>query len=64
MEFPGILRGKRVFIRRDREDDGFDGVISEIEGKWIKVRVADTDPNGFDSIWINTELQREIGELR
>jgi hypothetical protein len=64
MEFPSCLRGKRVFIRRDREDDGFDGVVSDVSGKWIYITVADSDPNGYRAIWVNTDLQREVGELK
>lgn len=58
------LDGKRVFIRRDREGDGFDGVVTMVRGKWIYVAVADADPSGFDGIWVNTELQREIAVLK
>ncbi|HHW42827.1 hypothetical protein GFC01_15550 [Desulfofundulus thermobenzoicus] len=61
MEF---LDGKRVFIRRDREDQGFDGVVTQVRGKWIYVAVADPDPDGFDGIWVNTDLQREIAVLK
>ncbi|MGQ9558772.1 MAG: hypothetical protein ACUVTU_12580 [Desulfurispora sp.] len=61
MEF---LQGKRVFIRRDGEDNGFDGVVTQVKGKWIYVAVADPDPAGFDGIWVNTDLQREIGILK
>lgn len=64
MDFPEILDGKRVFIRRDGEDSGFDGVVTQVRGKWIYVAVADPDPSGFDGIWVNTELQREIGVLK
>lgn len=58
------LDGRRVFIRRDHEDSGFDGVVTQVKGKWIYVTVADADPSGFDGIWVNTELQREIGVLK
>ena len=58
------LDGKRVFIRRDGENNGFDGVVKEVNGKWIYVAVADPDPAGFDGIWINCELQREIAVLK
>ena len=58
------LNGKRIFIRRDGEDAGFDGVVTEVRGKWVLVAVADPDPSGFDGIWINTELQREIAVLK
>jgi hypothetical protein len=59
-----FLDGKRVFIRRDGEDSGFDGVVTQVRGKWIYVAVADPDPSGFDGIWINTDLQREIAVLK
>jgi len=58
------LDGRRVFIRRDGEDNGFDGVVTQVKGKWIYVAVADADPAGFDGIWVNTELQREISILK
>jgi hypothetical protein len=58
------LDGKRVFIRRDREDNGFDGVVTQVKGKWIYVAVSDPDPVGFDGIWVNTDLQREIAVLK
>jgi len=58
------LKGTRVFIRRDGEDQGFDGVVTEVRGKWIYVAVSDPDPSGFDGIWVNTDLQREIGVLK
>jgi len=59
-----FLDGKRVFIRRDGEDSGFDGVVTQVRGKWIYVAVADPDPSGFDGIWINTDRQREIAVLK
>lgn len=62
--FVEFLDGKRVFIRRDREDQGFDGVVTQVRGKWIYVAVADPDPDGFDGIWVNTDLQREIAVLK
>ena len=58
------LDGKRVFIRRDCENNGFDGVVKEVKGKWIYVEVSDPDPTGFDGIWVNCELQREIAVLK
>ena len=61
MEF---LSGKRIFIRRDGEESGFDGVVTQVKGKWIYVAVADPDPVGFDGIWVNTDLQREISVLK
>ncbi len=59
-----FLNGKRVFIRRDGEESGFDGVVTQVKGKWIYVAVADADPVGFDGIWVNTDLQREIAVLK
>jgi len=58
------LHGKRVYVRRDSEGDGFDGVVTDINGAWIFVEVADPDENGYRGIWVNTELQREIGVLK
>ena len=61
---PPVFDGKRVYIRRDGETDGFDGVVTEVDGNWIYVEVADPAAEGFGGIWINTELQREIGVLK
>lgn len=58
------LNGKRIFIRRDGENDGFDGVVTQVRGQWIYVAVADADSAGFDGIWVNTDHQREIGVLK
>lgn len=58
------LDGKRIYIRRDGETDGFDGVVTEVDGNWIYVEVADPADDGFKGIWVNTELQREIGVLK
>ena len=57
------VRGQRVYIRRD-ERDGFDGVVSEVDGAWIYVEVADDRPDGFRGIWYNTEKGIEIGILK
>jgi hypothetical protein len=59
-----FLNGRRVFIRRDGEESGFDGVVTQVKGKWIYVEVADPDPVGFHGIWVNTDLQREIAILK
>lgn len=57
------LQGKRVWIRRDGAgDDGFEGVVEKVSGKFIYVRVD--DPAGQTlGIWVNTDLQREIAVL-
>ncbi|MFO7172801.1 MAG: hypothetical protein DIU70_007535 [Bacillota bacterium] len=57
------VQGKRVWIRRDgTADDGFEGVVERVSGKWIYVRVD--DPTGQTlGIWVNTDLQREIAIL-
>lgn len=57
------VQGKRVWIRRDGTDnDGFEGIVERVSGKWIYVRVD--DPAGQTlGIWVNTDLQREIAIL-
>jgi hypothetical protein len=57
------LQGKRVWIRRDGAgDDGFEGVVQRVSGKFIYVKVD--DPQGVtQGIWVNTDLQREIAVL-
>ncbi len=57
------VRGQRVYIRRD-ERDGFDGVVTEVDGAWIFVEVADDRSDGFRGIWYNTEKGVEIGILK
>lgn len=53
------LLGKRVYIRRDNEDDGFDGVVTEAKGDHVFVAVADPKAE-VEGIWVNVNLQREI----
>lgn len=53
------LLGKRVYIRRDGEDDGFDGVVTETKDNFIFVSVADPK-NEVEGIWVNVNMQREI----
>jgi hypothetical protein len=58
------LQGKRVWIMRDHQgpDNGIEGVVERVSGKWIYLRV--TDPSGaVQGVWINTDLQREIQVL-
>lgn len=57
------LNGKHVFISRN-ENNGFDGVVTQVRDKWIYITVTDNDSAGFDGIWINTDQQREIGILK
>ena len=76
MAFPQCLSGERVLIRRpgeyidvrladgttQRQIDGFEGVVTQVDGDWVYVQVA--DPNGvFRGEWINTKLHAEIAVL-
>lgn len=59
MAVSDALLGKRVYIRRDGEDDGFDGVVTDAKDNFIFVSVADPK-NEVEGIWVNVSLQREI----
>lgn len=59
MAISEALLGKRVYIRRDGEDDGFDGVITDVKDNFVFVAVADPN-NEVEGIWVNISLQREI----
>ncbi|HWI53515.1 MAG TPA: hypothetical protein VNT01_15340 [Symbiobacteriaceae bacterium] len=58
------LQGKRIWVMRDLQgpDNGFEGTVERVAGKWIYVKT--NDPSGvIAGVWINTDLQREIQVL-
>jgi len=59
MAVSDALLGKRVYIRRDGEDDGFDGVVTDVKDSFVFVSVADPK-NEVEGIWVNITMQREI----
>jgi len=48
----GVLKRQKGFHTPGRrgEESGFDGVVTQVKGKWLYVAVADADPVGFDGI--------------